>query len=285
MIQVNPFIGKVIGVVVVLIVIVSVAVPVISTLTQPETISNDAELRYSLYDAEDVPAFTIEVNHDAQTITMNGEPVDWPAQDSGYRAVFITKSYNVDSYLITNDYYITNAGNRTESDGRLIWDPETKEFWGRTSTGGSGSSDVEGIIIPDSDGNLSTFDESFWGNVGKETYLIFMNPSRPTSVVGVAVNNEAIVGNYDGFLDFSVPSVENMGDAYRYDLSQTEIDISTSVQYEIALAVGEVDVIVDDGDGDPVLALINLVPLLLVVGLIIAAVAAFITLKSRGGGA
>lgn len=280
MIQVNPFISKVIGVAVVLIVIVSVAVPVISTLTQPETISNDAELRYSLYAAEDVPSFTIAVDSETQTITMNGEAVDWPAQDSGYRAMIIAVKENdrVAVGGISNDCTIAGFG----EDGTITWSLEERKFTVTHDGSGVISPDINHLIMPDTNGGLGSFVGQFWGQSGQPTYVIFTTPADYINIVR-GVNDETMTGSNYHYSITATP-LDSRGDAYMYDISQINVaSIDHTPGYEAVLAIGDIDIVVEESN--PIMDMINLVPLLLVVGLIIAAVAAFITLKSRGGGA
>lgn len=282
MIQVNPFISKVIGVVVVLIVIVSVAVPVISTLTQPETISNDAELRYSLYAAEDVPNFTLVVDSETQTITMNDEPVDWPTQESGFRAFILAygAKYNVWSSecSITNDCTIAGP----YGDGTITWTQDTAELYVDYGNSRSTIKDVKSLIMPDADGSLGAFNSQFWGQGGQHTYVIGQRSGYET-ITFYCVNDETMTGTSGVNKDpLTCPSIDSIGDAYKYDVSQMEFG-GLVTTYESAIAIGDLEVVSEESN--PVMDMINLVPLLLVVGLIIAAVAAFITLKSRGGGA
>ena len=286
MIQVNPFISKVIGVVVVLIVIVSVAVPVISTLTQPETITNDYELRYSVYDATDVPSFTIEVDSETQTITMNDEEMNWPAQASGYRAVILTISQGSDpvsSIVIDNNCKLTDVGASELNDGRIEWNQDTKTLRGYSSTGSSRGFTADKIIMPDPNGNLGSFSGQFWGAAGGNTYMVGLNETGPNTVAFSATNNEIMTGKSGYNYTITNASIDKTDVAYEYDVSNAVIDYGPRVNYNPILAIGDIDIVVEESN--PIMDMINLVPLLLVVGLIIAAVAAFITLKSRGGGA
>lgn len=303
MIQVNPFISKVIGVAVVLIVIVSVAVPTISYFTTPnpgESGENVEVTDASLSLFELKPNSTVEITGgDNPTMTINGTVYDAPDPNNPFAVVCESLTASVDVRYNTPYIFYQNSASNPGSNGRIVIEYDgTKLDYGFKTADKTVFANHVYILINKTDvapdwATGTTFVQISADTDESKTVSAFVN--HDSEIVAFRdnyySNGACFFGSYDDMaentwmfgshqtLEFTY---EPVGDAfhitgYVVDPSDTAT-IFVPLEYYTELP--------DDGMvSGPAAGLINLVPLLLVVGLIIAAVAAFITLKSRGGGA
>lgn len=301
MIQVNPFIGKVIGVVVVLIVIVSVAVPTVSYFTTPNPGESGenvevADASLSLFELK--PNSTVEIiGGDNPTMTINGTVYDAPDPNNPFAVVCesLTATVSNGTPYIFYQNLISNSG----PNGRIEIEYDgTKLDYGLNTVNKTVFANHVYILINKTDVAPN------WA-IGT-TYVQISVYTDESKTVSAYVNHDSEIvafrdnyksngacffGSYDEMTENTWQfgshqtlelTYEPVGDAfhitgYTVDPSDTAT-IFVPLEYYTELP--------DDGMvSGPAADLINLVPLLIVVGLIIAAVAAFITLKSRGGGA
>ena len=301
MIQVNPFISKVIGVVVVLIVIVSVAVPAISYFTTPNPGESGenvevADASLSLFELK--PNSTVEIaGGDSPTMTINGTVYDRPDPNNPFAVVCESLTATV-STTGTPYVYHQNGASNSGNDGRLEIEYDgTKLDYGFGIVKTVFANHVY-ILIDKTDVAPDWAIGTAYVQISADTdesKTVSAYVNHDSEIVAFRdnyySNGACFFGSYDEMRENTWQmgshqtlelTYEPVGDAfhitgYVVDPSDTAT-IFVPLEYYTELP--------DDGMvSGPAADLIKLVPLLLVVGLIIAAVAAFITLKSREGGA
>lgn len=285
--ETNQFIKTVIRAIALFLVTVLVAIPIITSTTQSatqweaETINNDSDYRLEEYDSAVVPSFTIVVDSSSQTITMDDEEIETSEHDSGIRFIVLYENeYGMNAFSVSNDYEVYGEGGSKPSitQATLTWNAETTMMTCSydTSTPSASAIDITKIIMPDSDGSLGVFYDQYWGTKGDDVYVIFSlrSESSTGNRVVSTTNAETITINL-GFIKFSVTASETIGDAYRYDPSQGSFE--SSAGYSYGYVIGSLEAISGyTAIDDPVLDLINIIPLLIVVGIIVAVVGSFL---------
>lgn len=284
--EINGFIKTVIGIIALLLVTVLVAIPIITSATQSatqweaETIYNDSDYRLEEYDSAVVPSFTIVVDPSSQTITMNDEEIETSEHDSGIRFIVLYENeYGMNAFSVSNDYEVYGGGGSKPSitQATLTWNAETKMMTCSYVPNASGTSiDITKIIMPDSDGSLGVFYDQYWGTNGDDVYFVFdyRSESSTSNRVVSTTNAETITINL-GFIEYSVTANETMGNAYRYDPSQGSFE--SSAGYSYGYVIGSLEAISGyTAIDNPALDLINIVPILLIIGVILAVVGSFI---------
>lgn len=293
--EINGFIKTVIGIIALLLVTVLVAIPIITSATQSatqweaETIYNDSDYRLEEYDSAVVPSFTIVVDLSGQTITMNDEEIETSEHDSGIRFIVLYENeYGITAFSVSNDYEVYGSGGSGPSitQATLTWNAETKMMTCSyiPNTSSTSTIDIAKIIMPDSDGSLGVFYDQYWGTKGDDVYFVFDHRSESLTFNRVVstTNAETITINL-GFIKFSVTASESMGDAYRYDPSQGSFESSGGYSYGYVIGSSEA-ISGYTAIDNPALDLINIIPLLLIIGFILAVVGSFIYYRTGGLG-
>lgn len=303
MIQVNPFISKVIGVVVVLIVIVSVAVPTVSYFTTPNPGESGenvevADASLSLFELK--PNSTVEITSgDSPTMTVNGTVYDAPDPNNPFAMVCesLTASVNVETgtpYI----YYQNSAVGSTTEQIEIEYDGTKLDYSIATPDKKTVFANHVYILINKTDVAPDWATGTAYVQISADTNeskSVSAYVNHDSEIVAFRddyyFNGACFFGSYDEMRENTWKfgshqtlelTYEPVGDAfhitgYVVDPSDTAT-IFVPLEYYTELP--------DDGMvSGPAADLIKLIPLLLVVGLIIAAVAAFVTLKSRDGGA
>lgn len=302
MIQVNPFISKVIGVVVILIVIVSVVVPTISYFTTPNPGESGenvevADASLSLFELK--PNSTVYITGgDNPTMTVNGTVYD--AQDLNNPFAVVCESLTATVSNTGTPYtFYQNVASNPGNGGRIVIEYDgTKLDYGFKTADRTVFANHVYILIDKTDVAPDWAIGTAYVQISADTdesKTVSAYVNHDSEIIAFRdnyyYNGACFFGSYDEMRENTWQfgshqtlelTYEPVGDAfhitgYVVDPSDTAT-IFVPLEYYTELP--------DDGMvSGPAADLIILVPLLLVVGLIIAAVAAFITLKSRGGGA
>lgn len=303
--NIKGIIMMVVSVAVVVIMITSVVIPILSSISDKETFNTgyDDQLRYREISPDETIDITFEFVDGESHFNING--VDY------------TRFLENDSilYFLMMDTGFVN-GNLLSTGGisstTEIWNLEQSLFdyssgyWSRNHTfeininnntitfdGYSGLNETysfnHGYVL-DIDGKFGIYE-----SVGDTNTTISASP------------NDVIIQYADQNILFDLISISNGSILSQYgrypDRYSDEIDASVSATQEDGLikytmpakssqaddeseyfTIGPISVM--QGSLDPsISSLISIIPLIMILGLVIAAVSAFITLKSRGGGA
>ena len=283
--ETNQFIKATVGVVVVFLVIVAVAILVISGINVGTTTTLDVEgQRYSLI--ED-PITISEVSSDSSSITIDIAGVEYTYTEGQLMSEII--GYGFDIAIIEPEsavsefslmlHYITPTGSESFYFSNLTIEAD---HFVRNNM----SYDLFGpAYIKDDSGGYALITE---GSVDVPAHSTFigMTANSYDSISGLFENG--IMTKYGTDEQDEIPSNY---DKEPFEISNGMIHITMPVIYWPP-DIGSFDMliipleytVVSDSDA-AIISILNIIPLLMIVGLIIAAVASFITLKSRGGGA
>lgn len=302
MIQVNPFISKVIGVVVILIVIVSVVVPTISYFTTPNPGESGenvevADASLSLFELK--PNSTVVIaGGDNPTMTVNGTVYDAPDPNNPFAVVCESLTATFRTTDTPCVYHQNGAATSSTRQIEIEYDGTKLDYSVGTPDKKTVFANHVYILINKTDVAPDWATGTAYVQISADTNeskTVSAYVNHDSEIVAFRheyyYNGACFFGSYDEMRENTWKfgshqtlelTYEPVGDAfhitgYVVDPSDTAT-IFVPLEYYTELP--------DDGMvSGPAADLIILVPLLLVVGLIIAAVAAFITLKSRGGGA
>lgn len=285
--ETNQFIKATVGVVVVFLVIVAVAIPVISGINVGTTTTLDVEgQRYSLI--ED-PISISKVSSDSSGITLDINGVEHTYTEQ-----------QIVMEVVAYGFKMTVVEPRGGSDDFSVQ-------VGYTTERGSSTFFLNKITLEaDHFTNVPTgMDYTLFGPAylkdDSGRYALFTGESVdvPIDVTFIGINSDEF-GINSGLFENGIMTKYNnkeqsdISDNYDkepFEISDGMIHITMPVIYWPP-DIGSFDMlvipleytVVSDSDA-AIISILNIIPLLLIVGLIIAAVAAFITLKSRGGGA
>lgn len=300
--ETNQFVMATVGIVVVFLVIITAAIPIIGGFTESspgETAENSAvsDITTSLYTVNDGTTFSITMD-ELNKLYVNG-------------AIYGEYSFVLfDDYVLPISSSITSLFIPEQTTAAIIREMSlTVNDSGITGTITT-VSPTSTISINSTDPVYLALDHEYndvapeWATPIDDMVLV----STDSSTIDAYVNSDSdiitlrldgyITGFWTGTYDDLVPhgSVGNSSPAFTAEnndgvvhltgvsgagdgsMGDTLLNIFVPKTYYSILPV-------EPQVSGPVADMVNLVPLLLVVGLIIAAVAAFITLKSRGGGA
>ena len=294
--EMNQFIKATVGVVVVLIVIVSVAVPILSNLSLGDTYTNDGTgLRYIQGGDH-----TIEVS--SGTTTIDGQAI--PSSDGpriyafgpgfmilgGYTGVQINRGFTLEFEVLSSSN--PGAVHITDDEVTISLDSGSSKLF---SFNGSAY-----FVDPTGESNLGlipmrTSMDDFQMVVKSGTEVIALwDPSISSGYAKIIGKEAEIVDmgvNSDSRFSGSVTKM-NVGLAYSesdglatYGPGDLVIWIQSSGRAAGGYIIAPIEFEMISEDQELFNSVVAVIPLILTIGLIIAAVAAFITLKSRGGGA
>lgn len=311
--ETNQFIKATVGVVVVFLVIIVVAIPIIGGFTEssPGEMAENAstiETTDDTFLAALSPGATVSVTETEQmTINGNELPISFGSSTNlGY------------SYIVTKDIVIcVNGANSTmvTYNNDVVLNPFPVNLnWSGTELSASfintnASNEPVSFTVPCTEMFIygiagADFDmNSMLNQIGAGPEYAKLEESGGTPVyvnqdtmVIVPSNNRLLfgIGTYDN-VEYNIlpsgssPSISfSLGEPDGSAIQLTGYENSGNLPaYKVAYVpmVYYISEPTEAQVSGPVADMINLVPLLLIVGLIIAAVAAFITLKSREGGA
>lgn len=293
----------IVAIVVMVIVVVTVAVPILTGFTESspgETGTNTqvSNPEWGIYGMEDNTTIT-KANISAD-ILFNGVA---PQATSIY---IFTDNYCV-RFTNDNDYYIQYNG--TNKDVNMIEAADLSISNGILAgtvtvlnTGGGGTTMISDrlIFVMSNEAERCMTDIGYVAiNSGTSDMTpFFINEDR--DIYGIYIKSfpsGLYMGPYGSIQTFYVPYNQTTpptmslstgmsdGDAMQITGFTTDPALGNDKIYLFVPSEYYIEVPVVPRVSGPVADMVNLVPLLLIVGLIIAAVAAFITLKSRGGGA
>ena len=282
--ETNQFIKATVGVVVVFLVIIAVAIPIIGGFTESspgETGTNEyTSGNYAVY----IPKAGTSITLTDGALNINGEDfINYNSTISFGNCMLslLSDYYSIeifgDQYLInsTHAFNLTYDGNRvtgiieTTTKGDLSIDTETAIYLQNKSDSDADYVWAETALYAWSDGT------DYHTNSNTVLYAVYSN----VAFYRGTVNDMIYYGTGDESMTITTTAAGD-DSLIITGVSTTTLDTHLYVP-ETYYAVEPVEPQVSG----PVADMVNLVPLLLIVGLIIAAVAAFITLKSRGGGA
>ena len=291
--ETNQFISKVIGVVVVLIVITSVAVPILSNLSLGETHINETTgLRYSQGGDH-----TIEVS---SGVTIDGQAL--PNSDGPQICAFGPGFMVVERYGNVQ----INRGSILEFEVLSSSNPGTihitENRFTITADGSTNYFDFKGIAYfadPTGESNLGLMPmmtnlDGFQVVVKSGTEIIVLyNPydssgyatviGTEAEVVGMSINLPGFAG---GITEMVVGLSYSESDGLAtYGPGKFTMMIGSQGRIGEGYVIAPVEFEMISEDQELFNSVVAVIPLILTIGLIIAAVAAFITLKSREGGA
>ena len=296
--ETNQFIKATVGVVVVFLVIIAVAIPIIGGFTEssPGETGENSDMsgaNRSLYSIEDAAAIVLTLGNPT-TMKINDDTIELE-NDGGISSIFTDEmsvgyTPNNDLLFIQDNVFDSFSGTATINfDGShlsITYDDTTKEF----------DPDYLYVIIP------KQTSKPIWAgeidyvqistNNGESTVNAYVNAAS-TIVASATGSPVPFVGTYDDVKQVVLPFPMEQNYAFNYEDLGTYIKLNSytingeagSQYYTFVPTTYYMELPVEPQVSGPVADMVNLVPLLLIVGLIIAAVAAFITLKSRGGGA
>lgn len=286
--ETNQFIKATVGIVVVFLVIVAVAIPVISGINVGTTTTLDVEgQRYRLIEDQ---ISVSEVSSDSSSIILDINGVEY--------------TYSEEQIIME---VIGYGFKMTVVEPRGAMDDFSVQLSYISNTGGSGTFYVSNITIEaDHFTNLRNgISTTLWGPVYLKDdsggYALFTGESVdvPIGVTFIGINTDKF-GTNSGLFENGIMTKYNnkeqgdISDNYDtepFEISDGMIHITMPVIYWPP-NLGSFDMliipleytVVSDSDA-AIISILNIIPILMIVGLIIAAVAAFITLKPRGGGA
>lgn len=296
----------VVSVAVVVIMITSVAIPILSSISDKETFNTgyDDQLRYSRISTDDDISISYSFVEDENHLYIDGVDCTYLVENRGS-----TKTPLIMSDIgWTFTYKNSNTGEFNFD--TKYWNPETEQFDGFRGTNGTKEYSIEikngtitltGFLNADGPhdfnyGYILDYDGSYglYSSTGDVTSTIAANSDDYlieyadhnvgydliTAVNGSVSSQYGYDGTYSSEINATVDVTENDGVMnYTLPIKSTQSDKDTEY-----MTVGPISII--QGDLDPAMSsLISAIPLIMILGLVIAAVSAFITLKSRGGGA
>lgn len=303
--NIKGIIMMVVSVVVVIIMITSVAIPILSSISDKETFNTgyDDQLRYREISPDVTIDITFEFVDGESHLNING--VDY------------TRFLENDSQLyllMTDTGYATGS---LQSSGGILsiirfWNPEQNDFDGSTYIWPSNHTfeiNINNNTITFSGYNLDgaySFNHGYVLDIDGK-FGIYESVGDTNTTIS-ASPNDVIIQYADHDILFDLISISNGSILSQYGyyagvIYSDEINASVSAIQEDGLikymmpakssqakdssvysTIGPISVM--QGSLDPsISSLISIIPLIMILGLVIAAVSAFITLKSRGGGA
>ena len=303
--QIKGIITMVVSVAVVVIMITSVAIPILSSISDKETFNTgyDDQLRYREISPDETIDITFEFVDGESHLNING--VDY------------TRFLENDStlyFLMMDTGFVTG---KVKSAGGIssilrIWNPEQSLFDGSSYNWSSnhtfeininnntitfsgytlnGAYSFNHGYVLDIDGKFGIYE-----NVGDTSTTISASPddviiqyayhNLPFDLI--SISNGSIISQYGMYsgneysdeIDASVSATQEDG-LIKYSMPAKSSQANDDSEY---FTIGPISVM--QGSLDPsISSLISIIPLIMILGLVIAAVSAFITLKSREGGA
>ena len=268
------------GIIVAIIVTVTVAIPIISDVIQPEKLEGDNEPddgRYSV-----VQECTISITN--RVAYLNGEQMD------SNRCYVVSKFLFFDGSSIV---YFDGRSMHSDTNNEIKNAEFTITPERMTGTYGSisiNASNPGDIIVSDSDGSYGCFmDNGFYFDDSDNLYFTefqtYVSDDGALYFYKWNVNDGVIYGSKNGNNDAG----NNLNFSYEYnpDLNAYYGEWSIDTIPSSALPVGVFAPVEYEfaGETPTEYEMIAIIPLIFITGLIIAVVSSVITLKSRGGGA
>lgn len=302
--NIKGIIMMVVSVVVVIIMITSVAIPILSSISDKETfnVGYDDQLRYREISPDETIDITFEFVDGESHFNING--VDYTRfLDNDSRLYFLM----MDTGFVAGNLKITGG----ISSLIRIWNLEQSRFDGSSHDWSSNHTfeininnntiTFSGYILDGTysfnHGYVLDIDGKFgiYESVGDTNTTISASPDDVIIQYAdqvilldlISISNGSILsqygrypGGYSDEIDASVSATQEDG-LIKYTMPAKSSQADDESEY---FTIGPISVM--QGSLDPsISSLISIIPLIMILGLVIAAVSAFITLKSRGGGA
>lgn len=298
----------VVSIAVVVIMITSVAIPILSSISDKETFNTgyDDQLRYREISPDETIDITFELTADLEKhLYINGvdytrflktdSSIYFLMMDTGY-----IKGYDKSDGGIYSSAYIwnseqdkfsgANSHQPSEHTFEINIDNNTITFSGYTDNLNGTFSLNHGYVL-DIDGKFGIYE-----SVGDTSTTISASPDDVIIQYAdhdilfdlISISNGSILSQYGYYagatysdeINASVSAIQEDG-LIKYTMPAKSSQAKGSSEYS---TIGPISVM--QGSLDPsISSLISIIPLIMILGLVIAAVSAFITLKSRGGGA
>ena len=291
--MISDFIKSVVGVMVLIIVIVAIAVPTLGTLELSETVTiNEGDTYYSPIDKDSDITIKIEGRQANYTITVNGVVYDFTNIDDDFTTYIIqTDAFDLTASEVTPHLSVAydtewyTYGTLTISDGHAsyIGEDGTEQF----------EIDFFGGFCIDPDGGYVR-ESSF--NVRPGTVLEWFRPTAYYSVcISWSVSENGftmvdVVGKFPngGDVTMAVVEVSDWGDTMiepegemlHIDMGKISFHVGSTNSRATPHFFVEATETITDENKEAIESIVHIIPLIMVVGVVIAAVYAFIRRSS-----
>lgn len=282
-------------------IIMAVAVPVISAGTEggkEETGQNEYVYRESAI-TKIGESFTFGIVDGKLAFSRDGA-VTWQTDKVGAEAAFIVKSLSpILVTFVSSTSYQANISfsNTVTYDSSVVWTVSITESGVRfENTGGYSALTSRGsyATYPDVNGSLALLkDTDPWLNVGKDVYVAFTDQVYDSNTKKWKAGTGGAYGqpwNGDSLdiatLTYDIPATTEIaaenGEAKQLG-GLTSSDTTKVKDIIITAVVAPIEYTIESGGGgdSTVNTLVNLIPMLMIVGLMIAVVAAYIQFKGE----
>ena len=268
-----------IGIIVVLIVVVSVAVPIISDQAATLTISennDNAEYKLALLEEKGSVTFTAGTNQiviDGTTWTTTG--------------LYAITDSTIFTSLVTGNFNIFDIGSNQHRYGNLSSIVFTDGTWTAYDTSETPAAIMTGtysyLLYPSNNGTYG-----FWNNVGHWTSNSSTYYSISASAFGIVLGAlkgssvESVIGMTQDTNETIEPSTisltpyytQDNGNSRYYSYVATTINSSEPTSQNVTRMIAPISYLTDEEN--PVGAMISIIPILMIVGLIVAVIVAFL---------